>query len=447
LKYKGRSGGLNWYAGLFVDDLQTRRFEGGGQVLGGDIQNKDTADKFGSLVMSQAGLRQALGADYEWHLDSYFWRNDYGQSFFLNSAAGFTLDKQHFIEQRKGISIGFRPILVEGGDDTRLAPTQGHDIAIRLGFENAAIVDHMNEKIVLSDGSVNDSFVSYKGLEQDILSLSVENKIALDPQHWKLLWGARLDDYSSFGAQISPRFGLIWLPTRHLATKLLYGEAFRAPNANEIRGTSFVAENTSIEPETLKNLELVFSYLCNSQRIELTAFHSLWEDRILLAAASDTPLGRRYINSGKSESEGLELTLHHQFTDWYFDTTASYIVNTNRDSGQENTVFPKLMLNAGVGFDWPQQGVSVYWSHQLHDDFKVGDQALSAQPLADGPIYYRSDVNISQSFNGGYSIYLGIRNIFDRENTLPSVVNSYDGVSGLSRQLVLGFRYDFADSA
>jgi iron complex outermembrane receptor protein len=45
--------------------------------------------------------------------------------------------------------------------------------------------------------------------------------------------GGRLDYFSEYGSALSPRLGVVYLPTKSTALKYLYGRAFRAPNAYE----------------------------------------------------------------------------------------------------------------------------------------------------------------------------------------------------------------------
>ena len=46
--------------------------------------------------------------------------------------------------------------------------------------------------------------------------------------------GLRHDHYDTFGSTTNPRVGLIYTPAKKSTFKLLYGEAFRAPNAYEL---------------------------------------------------------------------------------------------------------------------------------------------------------------------------------------------------------------------
>src|SRR5690606_32168414 len=52
---------------------------------------------------------------------------------------------------------------------------------------------------------------------------------------WELTIGVRYDDYTDFGSTVNPRLALVWSTSHNLTTKLLYGEAFRAPSFSETR--------------------------------------------------------------------------------------------------------------------------------------------------------------------------------------------------------------------
>ncbi|MCX7676257.1 MAG: TonB-dependent receptor, partial [Alteraurantiacibacter sp.] len=47
---------------------------------------------------------------------------------------------------------------------------------------------------------------------------------------WELTAGLRYDHYSDFGSTLNPRLALVWQTTERLTTKLMYGQAFRAPS-------------------------------------------------------------------------------------------------------------------------------------------------------------------------------------------------------------------------
>src|SRR5207302_7313418 len=70
--------------------------------------------------------------------------------------------------------------------------------------------------------------------------------------------GIRHDQDYTYGGATSPRLGLIYNPFSHSTIKLLYGTAFRAPNAYETYyGAIGQIPNLSLKPETIRTTEVV----------------------------------------------------------------------------------------------------------------------------------------------------------------------------------------------
>ena len=106
-------------------------------------------------------------------------------------------------------------------------------------------------------------------------ALYAQDEISL---HDKLLVnvGLRHDHYDSFGGTTNPRLGLIYSPFPKTTVKLLYGEAFRAPNAYELfwRQVGVTKANPLLQPETNKTGEVVLErYFGNYFRVASTAFY------------------------------------------------------------------------------------------------------------------------------------------------------------------------------
>jgi iron complex outermembrane receptor protein len=72
--------------------------------------------------------------------------------------------------------------------------------------------------------------------------------------------GLRYDHYDSFGESVSPRLALVYGLDAATTLKLLYGEAFRAPNANEFyyEEEGAVKLNPDLQPEEIVTYEVVF---------------------------------------------------------------------------------------------------------------------------------------------------------------------------------------------
>ncbi|MFO1325515.1 MAG: TonB-dependent receptor [Burkholderiales bacterium] len=75
---------------------------------------------------------------------------------------------------------------------------------------------------------------------------------------WDATIGVRHDQYSSFGGVTDPRLALIHRPNDDLTFKLIYGQAFRAPNDYELYyndGGASQKANTGLAPERIRTTE------------------------------------------------------------------------------------------------------------------------------------------------------------------------------------------------
>jgi outer membrane receptor for ferrienterochelin and colicins len=84
--------------------------------------------------------------------------------------------------------------------------------------------------------------------------------------------GVRYDHYYTFGGTTNPRLGLIYHPFSQTALKLLYGSAFRAPNAYEeyYDALGEYGANLHLQPETIKTYEIAWEQGLG-ERFHLTA--------------------------------------------------------------------------------------------------------------------------------------------------------------------------------
>ena len=99
-------------------------------------------------------------------------------------------------------------------------------------------------------------------------------------------FGVRHDHYDTFGGTTNPRLALIYSPLAETTFKLLYGEAFRAPNAFEQHyhdGLATQKPNPDLEPERIRTYELVLEqYLGEHLRAVASGFYYEIDDLINL---------------------------------------------------------------------------------------------------------------------------------------------------------------------
>lgn len=107
----------------------------------------------------------------------------------------------------------------------------------------------------------------------------------------KVNWivGGRFDRYPDLKTQFSPRLGAIYFPNNEWQLKLLYGEAFRAPELSELtlfRGVSRTG-NQNLESESLRTTDLIFQYTGNNLLLSIDFFYNHFSDPIVAGLIND----------------------------------------------------------------------------------------------------------------------------------------------------------------
>ena len=129
---------------------------------------------------------------------------------------------------------------------------------------------------------------------------------------WELTTGARFDHYSDFGGTLNPRVALVWQSTDKLTSKLMYGQAFRAPSFLQLYAlTTSNTPNPNLEPEKTNTTDLSFSYLASKDvKLGLDLYQFVESNLIV---ADSTPLAQ-FQNTGSNTSNGVELEAMWQAT-------------------------------------------------------------------------------------------------------------------------------------
>ena len=163
--------------------------------------------------------------------------------------------------------------------------------------------------------------------------------------------GLRYDYYGTFGGTFNPRLALICEPFDRFAVKLLYGSAFRAPNAFEL----YYDDATSIkvvgevEPEAIDTYEVVLEkYLTDHLRLSLSGYYYTVEN--LIALTQDPEDGLLFFrNLEEVEGRGVELELNGKLP-WGIEMRASYAYQKARNgvTGQELVNSPRHQAKLNV---------------------------------------------------------------------------------------------------
>ncbi|MCC6967486.1 MAG: TonB-dependent receptor [Nitrospira sp.] len=168
--------------------------------------------------------------------------------------------------------------------------------------------------------------------------------------HLVLNVGVRHDQYSTFGGTTNPRAALIstWDKT---TIKLLYGQAFRAPNPYEqyyVASTTFKA-SPNLQPEKIKTYELVVEQYLGDH---LRALGSLYQYNIsgLISQTTDPTDGLLFFsNVDNITARGVELALEGKWPSGMEGRLSYALQRTENDDGNHQlTNSPQHLAKANV---------------------------------------------------------------------------------------------------
>ncbi len=215
--------------------------------------------------------------------------------------------------------------------------------------------------------------------------------------HLVLTAGIRHDQYSTFGGTTNPRVALIsnWDKT---TVKLLYGQAFRAPNPFEqyyVASTTNKA-NPNVQPEKIKTYELVVEqYLGN----HLRALGSLYQYDIsgLISQTTDPTDGLLfYDNVDNITARGVELTmegkwatglegrLSYALQKTHNDSTERQLTNSPQHLVKTNVIIPLVADKLFAGFEGRYTSSRLTLAGNNASPFYILNMSLFSQRIVKG---------------------------------------------------------------
>ncbi len=251
---------------------------------------------------------------------------------------------------------------------------------------------------------------------RDIWSFVLQDEWQIETD-WQLTAGIRYDEYSDFGSTFNPRAALIWDINPQLTTKLLYGQAFRAPSFLEQfqKNSQLFIGNAALRPEKIETTELALDYRpVQNLRTAFNIFYYEIEDSI---TAFSTATVNRASNQPGIRAYGGEIEWDWRFlSDWRF--RGNYAWQQTRDIATKSRANwqPEHLLYSAVAWNflpnWQLQ-TQLHWTgHQFINN--QGDRAA----LSD---YETVDLTLNgKQLLGFIDVTGSVRNLFDSHGKNPS---------------------------
>jgi outer membrane receptor protein involved in Fe transport len=313
-----------------------------------------------------------------------------------------------------------------------------------LGFDRLKVKDSYFKRLGIDDTVYVDEENPYIGDKRDIRFAFFQSSTDLIPDTLQMVYGVRIDDYSDIESHTSPRLGAIFHINNSYTSKLLFGHAFRAPTVIEKSGNfDAIIANENIKPEEIDTYEWVNLFHYGTHQTELTFFNSHWDEGIVLAPTGGGA-DNQYVNTQKNESYGVEVSTLHSFSDWQLQGSGSYVRSKNERSELEYGAFPSWLFSMQADYAIPGTRVELSVHERIMMRYRQAD-TLGSTLAPKSKDYYRTDIsvryNLSRDASEENLLFATIQNIFDRDNTLPSLYNSEGGLSDLSRRINVGIRW------
>jgi len=256
---------------------------------------------------------------------------------------------------------------------------------------------------------------------------TAEHKSLFIQDEWQLVdslllvGGVSVDNHEEFGSEVSPRVYAVYSLSDSITFKGGYGEGFRAPSLTELSpdyqvfagGNSFWVEgNPDLDPERSKTIEAGVEYHHADWVVSTRVFENQLENLVQSVCYTDCGVRgserRRYENVDESRIRGLEFALSHELTEQVnLDVNYTFLDTEDRGTNEPLEDRPKYSANIALGWS-PIEAMELRWRSQL-----LGKQYVGSQGYA--PHYDLHHIDFSYEINDHFTVYSGVKNLFDRQ--------------------------------
>lgn len=268
----------------------------------------------------------------------------------------------------------------------------------------------------------------YPDAERFITGLYVQNQRYYDGGV-QIVIGGRFDDYDDVGSSFSPRISMVYPFTEKQTLKVLYGEAFRAPAANELYlvGVTLVG-NPDLKPETIKTSELIWIGHWGNHTLTVNGHYNVIENAIYSTTT--------FLNQTEDEAfYGMEMDYVFQLSSqWLFQVNGSAMRNLPATDFREADRLASFVINYHSGA-W---NINFNANYAGSREFFVGSDSVE---LGD---YWLLNTKWNYRLNNQTNLFINGRNILDKDYYTPARLTLHtEPMPNRGRELMLGIEMGF----
>ena len=230
--------------------------------------------------------------------------------------------------------------------------------------------------------------------------------------------GLRYDHFDSFGGTWNPRLALVYNPLPDTTLKLIYGRAFRAPNAYELYySTAPFVSNPQLRQETETSYEAVLEQvLTENVNVTVVAFYNRMSDVISETLLPDG--SHNFQNSDAYTLRGIEFELQGKWQ-YGLQGRASCTLQQARRNGADQTVTNSPRQLAKLNLIVPISGGKLFAG--VEEQFTDKRSILSG---AEAPQFFVTNLTLfSRQLLKGLELSASVYNLFDKRYSDPGSVD------------------------
>ena len=228
--------------------------------------------------------------------------------------------------------------------------------------------------------------------------------------------GVRYDRYSSFGGTLNPRAALIYSFSKATTLKLLYGEAFRAPNQFELfyhDGETSIKPGQGLQPETIRTYEFVIEQTFGERLRSVLSSYYYTVDNIITQHEDPADGLLVYRNGEDVEAFGIEAELEGKWRGFTGRVSYAWQETKKKNGGRRMANSPTHMAKLNL--------IAPLWRDHLFAGFET--QYISSRQTLAGTstndMFLTNLTLFHQSFFPGLELSASIYNLFDQRYGHP----------------------------